>query len=171
MYLCTIQEYHVIRVIYKSIRDFRSLRYSSWDGHAEGEHVNRGKDTPKFLSYITGARYIHSWWHIEHLTNVSRTRSTVSADGPGRPVRFAVHRQTLCWTFMCHSRIVLSVGGSVWYMVRNVRCTVIIVSVLANSKTHNAFLFTVRNMCRHDFPLAVKPASTPRRLVHTKKLG
>jgi len=34
------------RVIHKSLRDFRPLRYSSRDGHAEGEHVNRGTDTP-----------------------------------------------------------------------------------------------------------------------------
>ena len=33
------------RVINKSLRDFRPLRYSSRDGHAEGEHVNRGTDT------------------------------------------------------------------------------------------------------------------------------
>ena len=36
------------RVIYKSRRDFRLLRYSSRDGHAEGENVNRGRDTPSF---------------------------------------------------------------------------------------------------------------------------
>jgi len=36
------------RVIYKSIRDFQPLRYSNRDGHAEGEHVNRGRDTPSF---------------------------------------------------------------------------------------------------------------------------
>ena len=36
------------RVIRKSFRDFRPLRYSSWDGHAEGEHVNRGRGTPVF---------------------------------------------------------------------------------------------------------------------------
>ena len=29
-----------------SLREFRPLRYSSRDGHAEGEHVNRGRDTP-----------------------------------------------------------------------------------------------------------------------------
>jgi len=63
---------------------------------------------------------------------------------------------------MYHSRIVLSVGGSVRYMVRNLRCTVTIDSVLANSKTHNAFLFTVHAIFRHDYPLAVEPASTPR---------
>jgi len=34
--------------IHKSLRDFRPLRYSSRDGHAEGEHVNRGRDTPSF---------------------------------------------------------------------------------------------------------------------------
>jgi len=36
------------RVIHKSLRDIRPLQYSSWDGHAEGEHVNRGRDTPSF---------------------------------------------------------------------------------------------------------------------------
>jgi hypothetical protein len=36
------------RVIHKSLRDFRSLRYSSWDGHAKGEQVNRGRDIPSF---------------------------------------------------------------------------------------------------------------------------
>ena len=36
------------RVIHTSLRDFRPLRYSIRDGHAEGEHVNRGRDTPRF---------------------------------------------------------------------------------------------------------------------------
>ena len=71
---------------------------------------------------------------------------------------------------MYHSRIVLSVGGSVWYMVRNLRCTVTTESVLANSKIHNAFLFPVHSMFRHDYPLAVKPTSTPRRLVNKDSL-
>ena len=55
-------------------------------------------------------------------------------------------------------------------MVRNLHCTVIIDSVLANSKTQNAFLFTVKAIFRHDYPLAVEPASTPRPLVQKKKL-
>ena len=104
------------------------------------------------------------------LLNASRTRPTVSADGPGRPLRFAAHRQPLCWNFMYHPRIVLSVGDSVWHMIRNLRCTVIIDSVLANSKTQNAFLFTANAIFRHDYPLAVEPASTPRPLVQ-KELG
>ena len=70
--------------------------------------------------------------------------------------------------FMYHSRIVLSVGGSVRYLVRNLRCTVTIDSVLANSKTKNASLFTVHAIFRHDYPLAVEPASTPRPLVQKK---
>jgi hypothetical protein len=53
-------------------------------------------------------------------------------------------------------------GDSVWYV------TVTTDSVLANSKTQNAFLFRVHAMFRHDCTLAVKPASTPRRLVHKK---
>jgi hypothetical protein len=38
----------IYRVIHKSLRDFRPLRYSSRDGHAKGKHVNRGRDTPSF---------------------------------------------------------------------------------------------------------------------------
>ena len=71
---------------------------------------------------------------------------------------------------MYHSRIVLSVGGSVRYMVRNLCCTVTIDSVLANSKTQNAFLFTVHAIFRHVYPLAVEPASTPKPLVQKKTL-
>ena len=45
-----LQDVHVLIywVIHKSLRDFRPLRYSSRDGHAEGEHVNRGRDIPTF---------------------------------------------------------------------------------------------------------------------------
>ena len=35
-----------------------------------------------------------------------------------------------------------------WYMIRNLRCTVTIDSVSANSKTQNAFLFTVNAIFR-----------------------
>jgi hypothetical protein len=52
---------YIYRVICKSLRDFRPLRCSSRDGHAEGKHVNRGRDTPKFPPYLTGARYVHPW--------------------------------------------------------------------------------------------------------------
>jgi len=44
----------------KSLWDFLPLQYSSRDGHTEGEHVNRGRHS-KFLSYLTGARYVHPW--------------------------------------------------------------------------------------------------------------
>ena len=56
-------------------------------------------------------------------------------------------------------------------MIRNLRCTVTIDTVLANSKTQNAFLFTLNAIFRHDYPLAVEPGSTPRPLVQKKKLG
>jgi hypothetical protein len=56
------------------------------------------------------------------------------------------------------------------HMVRNLFCTVILDSVLANSKTQNAFLFPVHAMFRHDCPLTVKPASKPWRLGQKKKL-
>ena len=43
-----LKNYSKYRVTCKSFRYFRLLQYSSRDGHAEGEHVNRGKDTPSF---------------------------------------------------------------------------------------------------------------------------
>jgi hypothetical protein len=52
----------VYRVIRKSLRDFRPLRYSSRDGHAEGEHCQQRERHSKFLSYLTGARYVHPRW-------------------------------------------------------------------------------------------------------------
>ena len=55
-----------------------------------------------------------------------------------------------------------------WYMIRNLRCTVTIDSVLANSKTQNAFLFTVNAIFLHDYTIAVEPGSTPRPLVPKK---
>ena len=72
--------------------------------------------------------------------------------------------------FMYHSRIVLSVGGSVCYMIRNLRCTVTIDWFLANSKKQNAFLFTVNAIFRLEFPLAVETGSTSRPLVQKKNL-
>ena len=69
---------------------------------------------------------------------------------------------------MYHSRIVLSVGGSVWYMIRNLRCTVTVDSVLTNSKTQNAFLFTVNAIFFSRQPLAVERGSTPSPLVQKK---
>ena len=53
-------------------------------------------------------------------------------------------------------------------MIRNLSCTVTIdanLAILANSKTQNAFLFTVNAIFRHDYPLAAEPESTPRPLV------
>ena len=41
-------------------------------------------------------------------------------------------------------------------------------SVLANSKTQNAFLFTAKAIFLHDYPLAVEPGGTPRPLVQKK---
>jgi hypothetical protein len=40
------QQVDKYRVFHKPFQDFRPLRYSSRDGHAKGEHVSRGRDTP-----------------------------------------------------------------------------------------------------------------------------
>jgi hypothetical protein len=54
LYVC------IYRIIHKSFRDVRPLRFSTRDGHTKREHVNRGRDTLKFLSYLTGAQYVLS---------------------------------------------------------------------------------------------------------------
>jgi hypothetical protein len=74
------------RVIRKSLRDFQPLRYSSQNGHAEGEHVNRGRDT-KFMSYLTGAWYVHPWW-------CGRCQSCNQVP--------ATHRRHMCTCSLCH---------------------------------------------------------------------
>jgi hypothetical protein len=48
MFVRIIYPIYIYRVIHKSLRDFRPLRYSNRDGNAEGEHVYRGRDTPDF---------------------------------------------------------------------------------------------------------------------------
>ena len=42
----------IYRLIHKLLRDFRPLRCSSRDGHAEGEYVNRVRDTPSFCPIL-----------------------------------------------------------------------------------------------------------------------
>jgi hypothetical protein len=44
----------------KSLLNVRPLRYSSRDGHAEGEHVNRGTDTPSFCPTLQAAEFVSS---------------------------------------------------------------------------------------------------------------
>jgi hypothetical protein len=45
-FLCL--DFGLYRAIHKSLRHLRPLRYSSRDGHAKGEHVNRGRDISSF---------------------------------------------------------------------------------------------------------------------------
>jgi hypothetical protein len=46
----------IYRVIYKSLLDFRPLRYSSRNGRGACQQRERHS---KFLSYLTGARYVY----------------------------------------------------------------------------------------------------------------
>jgi hypothetical protein len=39
-----LEHSHIYGVIHKSLRDLKPLLYRSRDGHAKGEHVNRGRD-------------------------------------------------------------------------------------------------------------------------------
>jgi hypothetical protein len=77
-----------------------------------------------------------TWNRVEWLPVRCETNRLVAAS-------LFISQSTLYWNFMYHSRTVLSVGGSAWYLVRHLRCTLTIDSVLANSKTQNTFLFPV----------------------------
>jgi hypothetical protein len=82
------------RVFHKYLRDFRPLRYSSWDDHAEGEHVNRGRDTPSFcptlqvldISNLGDAAYINpvikSLPHTLHMCGRNLIIGLTSAASP-----------------------------------------------------------------------------------------
>ena len=57
------------RVIRKYLRDFQPLWYSSRDGHAKGEHVNRGRDTPSSCLATHVARV---WQELDYRTDICR---------------------------------------------------------------------------------------------------
>ena len=101
------------------------------------------------------------------LTQIKRTMKIIRLNDHVNEHRgldsLLVSQRTLL-EFMYHSQIFLSVGGSVRCMIRNLRYTVTIDSVLANSNTQNNFLFTVNAIFGHDYPLAVEPGSKPRPL-------
>jgi hypothetical protein len=63
--------------------------------------------------------------------------------------------------FLYHSLIVLSVGGSVWYLVRKPRCTVIIDSILASCKTQKDFCSPENAMFPHYCLLVEKRVTKP----------
>ena len=60
---------HTYRIIHKSLPDFRPLRYSSRDGHAEGEHVNRGRDTPSFCPTL---HVVRVWQELDYRIDICR---------------------------------------------------------------------------------------------------
>ena len=55
---------------------------------------------------------------------------------------------------MYHSRIVLSVGGSVWYMIRNLRCTVTVDSSFGKFQDTERFLIH----CERHFSSRLPPS-------------
>ena len=57
------------RVIHKSLRDFRPLRYSSRDGHAEGEHVN---DRCQFCNQVPAIHVQRVWQELDYRIDICR---------------------------------------------------------------------------------------------------
>jgi hypothetical protein len=70
------------RVIHKSLRDYRPMRYSSRDGHVEGEHVNRGRDSLSFcptlqvLDMSTLGDILSTWQTFLAIARQSRPMAT-----------------------------------------------------------------------------------------------
>jgi hypothetical protein len=71
--------------------------------------------------------------------NLARTRSTSSSAVNKRPLDFCLHRHPVSVKCLYHARMVLSVGGSFVYFVRNVRCTVTTDLLVKYSNTQNDF--------------------------------
>ena len=126
--------------------------------------VNNAVEFAKTESIVTVQRRFRIMYHTEPPTD-KIIREWYMNSSRGAACSFRSAQAATLLEFMYHSRIVLSVGGSVWYMFRNLCCTVTIDSILSNSKTQNAFLFTVNAIFCHHYPLAVEPGSTPRPLV------
>jgi hypothetical protein len=138
----------------------RIQSYDQEDLHwGEHRHQNRSVTSDTWPRHLQFPAHTTHWllWTPE---KSSCTHSTISADEPSPPVRFAVHRQPLFRNFLYHSWTALSTGGPVWYLVQNIHCTITIDSVLANSKIQSTSLSPVLAMFHHDWPQVVKPAST-----------
>jgi hypothetical protein len=71
--------------------------------------------------------------------NASLTRSTLTFEGPGRPVHFAIHRHPSRWNFSYHCFMLFLAGGSFPNFVRKRRCTVTIDCFRAYSSTQSVF--------------------------------
>jgi len=63
---CALINTSIYRAIHKSLRDFRPLRYSSRDGHAEGEHANNVQRVWQELDYRIDICHVTKSGHIEH---------------------------------------------------------------------------------------------------------
>ena len=97
-------------------------------------------------------------WYIDFCelrVNATLTRSTSTSDTLGWPVCLPVLRLPVCSKLLYCVRIGLSVGGSVWYWVRNRRWTITIDLHLANCSTQNAFPAPV-NAIFHQLPSSSK---------------
>jgi hypothetical protein len=146
-------------VVHRFLRDIRPLWYSSWDGHAEGNMSTEGETL-----YLTGARYVHPWWHTEHLTKVSCTRSTVSADdlaglfvlqctgSHSAGISCTVMNCFVCWWFCVVHGPKPSLQHHNWLSFGKFWDT-------------EHFLIPCPYCVSSQLPLVVKPASMPWRLV------
>jgi len=70
---------------------------------------------------------------------LARTRLTSSSAVNGRPLDFWLHRHPVSVNCLYHPRMVLSVGGSIAYFVRNAHCTVTTDLLVWYSNTQNDF--------------------------------
>jgi hypothetical protein len=127
--------------------------------HTRGMRACQWKEyISKFWTYLTNVQYVPLWW-------LDRRQSCNLAPAThGLPVRFATHKQPVSSNFLYQSLTVLSVGGSVRYLVRKPRCTVAIDWVLTNCRTQKAFCSPENAMFAHHCLLAEKRVTTPSHL-------
>jgi len=128
------------RVIRKSLRDFRPLRYSSRDGHAEGEHVNRGTDTPSFCPTL---RSVHPDYLLRLQKAVSRRTLFCFGMAPGtahedlrtvhrcRRHKFAIHH--CCATFNIFIQLTVTCS---FYSKHRMHCCVSTATMVTRTRSN-----------------------------------
>ena len=94
------------------------------------------KEHSKFVTYLTGALYVHPLWFYKHQhDNPVRSKLFVAR----QRWWFLLHTHPVSWNCAYHLRMGLSDGGSLTSLVRNCRWTIVTDRHSWNVSTQNAF--------------------------------
>jgi hypothetical protein len=115
-------------VFYKSLWGFLPLWYCSRDGRTKGEHLNRGRGTPSFCPTLHVLNMstpgdISSTWQM-FLAHAWQSWTMAPAG-----LFISQCRGRHCPGISCTTHELFCLGGSAWYLIWNLHCTIIFDSV------------------------------------------